>query len=471
MKGTMKKLLCLLLVLTVLGTMAQIPVFAEETDGSTETSSEATETSGEVTESSESSEPSESSSEASSESSEEPSSSSSETTTEPTETTTAPTVPAPVITKHPTSESVQEGDTAKFVARADNAESVQWYIRDFLASAGPDHFAGLRVSGANTNTLTLSNIPLSMEGIAIHAVFTNGESSVSTNSAYLTVNKKKLASPGININPHGGEGEIGAEFKLSVIASSIVANAELHYQWYSNTRAVAFGGQAIPGATEYIYVPDCKEPGDYYYYAEVWCTADSQTSGKSVSSCAKIVITEPPTTEATTQAAEDTRETISFTTEPTQPVQKKSGKSVILTVLIILLILSVAATVGLIVFMRWQDMEEENVEPIQKPATPKGVWFCECGAMNEGNATCRECGNPRYQPEPDFQCPTCGWKPRRLSQKPDQCPICGADFLNLEEIDLDSLLNTDADTEDFLKELNLTEYTNDQPTSEESWDL
>lgn len=105
--------------------------------------------------------------------------------------------PAPVATpmprvkamKSPTSEYVVEGSSAQFVARAENSTGITWFIASpdvsycFTAAEAPHHFPGLQVSGIHSDCLTLSNIPLSMNGWKIQARYDGNGGPVHTNMA------------------------------------------------------------------------------------------------------------------------------------------------------------------------------------------------------------------------------------------------------------------------------------------------
>ena len=84
------------------------------------------------------------------------------------------------VTKSPTSESVPYGGSCIFIAHADNATSVTWYIANAdaslitTASEAPGRVAGLYVSGSSSDTLSLSGIPSWMNGCQVQACF-NGE--------------------------------------------------------------------------------------------------------------------------------------------------------------------------------------------------------------------------------------------------------------------------------------------------------
>ena len=113
--------------------------------------------------------------------------------------TAAPTVsPSPTPTvqvvysgviKNPTSETVESGGTAIFIAYTDTSNAATWIIKDpgevygYDASQAASKYPGLVVSGQGTNTLTLSNIPAEMSGCRIQAHF----GTVYTDNANLTV--------------------------------------------------------------------------------------------------------------------------------------------------------------------------------------------------------------------------------------------------------------------------------------------
>lgn len=98
----------------------------------------------------------------------------------------------PEITKNPTSERVDEGGMAQFVARAKYTQTYQWELvspqgRVYDAATAGKTFAGLNVTGAATDTLTLKNIPAELDGFQVRCKFTAG-TTVTSDSAYIYVN-------------------------------------------------------------------------------------------------------------------------------------------------------------------------------------------------------------------------------------------------------------------------------------------
>lgn len=98
----------------------------------------------------------------------------------------------PTITKQPTAEARTTGGSAIFIARADNASSIEWHIvssggTDYLASAFSSAFPGIQVTGANEEKLVLANVDTSISGFTAYAVFSNAAGMVKTAPAGVTV--------------------------------------------------------------------------------------------------------------------------------------------------------------------------------------------------------------------------------------------------------------------------------------------
>lgn len=93
------------------------------------------------------------------------------------------------VTKSPTSESVPYGGSCIFIAHADNASSITWYLANTdattIAEAGEaaSCASGLYVSGNKTDTLSLSGIPSWMNGYQVQACFTGADGTVYTEVA------------------------------------------------------------------------------------------------------------------------------------------------------------------------------------------------------------------------------------------------------------------------------------------------
>jgi len=85
----------------------------------------------------------------------------------------------PAVEKPPSPEAVNEWESAVFIARANGAALFAWRIVSsdgtalYDAAAAPEYFPGLRVQGADTDTLTLLDIPSSLNGWQVECLFTD----------------------------------------------------------------------------------------------------------------------------------------------------------------------------------------------------------------------------------------------------------------------------------------------------------
>lgn len=211
----------------------------------------------------------------------------------------------PVITKNPTGETVEAGGTAQFVARADNADSFVWRIvsadttNTIPARDASYYFSGLEVSGADTERLTLSNIPKSMNGWAVECKFTNAAGSSFTTGAIIRVSgatgttndpkdttnsstsntgsTSELQAPKINTQPKGAELSAGQSHTMTVYASNASGIGQLTYQWYVSDSNNMNNIKAIDGANSTSYTAP-ETAGTKYYCVGVWLSKDGQKS-------------------------------------------------------------------------------------------------------------------------------------------------------------------------------------------------
>ena len=93
----------------------------------------------------------------------------------------------PAVEKAPSPEAVNEWESAVFIARANGAALFAWRIVSsdgtalYDAAAAPEYFPGLRVQGADTDTLTLLDIPSALNGWQVECLFADavGEKALS----------------------------------------------------------------------------------------------------------------------------------------------------------------------------------------------------------------------------------------------------------------------------------------------------
>ncbi len=85
------------------------------------------------------------------------------------------------VTKDPSNETVNEWESAVFIAQADGAKNCSWRIVSadgrtlYNADAAPEYFSGLRTEGQGTDTLTLLDIPASLDGWRVQCLFTDAD--------------------------------------------------------------------------------------------------------------------------------------------------------------------------------------------------------------------------------------------------------------------------------------------------------
>jgi len=307
-----------------------------------------------------------------------------------------------VITKSPTGEHVEAGDSAKFVARANNAERIVWRLvsndttNTVQCSEAGEFFPGLQVSGLGTETLILSNIPASLDGWRVEAQFWSGNKHAESYGAEITIvdrngtairtqnvaptpaptqapvftfapsvgtndlpvdNEARTAN--ISIQPMSTELLPGQSYTLSVIATS-PNNGTLSYQWYSaatNNRSAAL---PISGASEASYTVN-QTDGTAYYWVAVWNTKDGARSQAVYSEAAEVRIAVPPTPTP-----------IPTPTPTPTPAPRVSGPSSISFQLIlfgIIGVLALIALIGVVIYLRAdarQRAEEAKAEKKNK---------------------------------------------------------------------------------------------------------
>ena len=223
------------------------------------------------------------------------------------------------VTKSPTSETVEKGGAASFVARADNAESFVWRLvspdasNTINATAASSQFAGLWVDGTDTDTLTLGNIPESLNGWYVECKFNGQGGPVFTNGAKIIVSGAKTTTndptdnknqasnttgnktetdnaqpvlPTITSQPKGTNLQKGQITSLSVTATT-TDDSTLNYQWYASSTNSTTSGTPIAGAISAQYQPPEKE-GSMFYYVAIWGTKDGQTGTKIFSTPVEV---------------------------------------------------------------------------------------------------------------------------------------------------------------------------------------
>ena len=303
----------------------------------------------------------------------------------------APTNTVPKITKHPTGETVEEGDTAKFIARADNATKHTWRLVSadttctYKATEGSYYFPGLEVSGTDTDTLVLSNIPASLNGWCVECKFENANGATFSNGARVTVKSDKVAvtatpkptataapstsggntpaapeetvkddttgtakTANITTQPKSSQVKKGESVTLNVYATS-PNNGTVSYQWYSapvNDRSKALH---IDGASGESYtVTPGADP--VYYWAAVWNTKEGVRSEPVYTQVAELsTIPDPTPTPAPTPS----------------PAPADEGSNLLsgnfqLILFGVIGLLALAALIGVVIYLRIESRREDE---------------------------------------------------------------------------------------------------------------
>lgn len=97
-----------------------------------------------------------------------------------------------VITKNPSSESLAIGGKTWFIAHAQNASALTWQLVDpngtvYSIENAMEANPGLLLEALEGDTIAVGNVPASMNGWGIQAVFSDGPYSASTEPAYIFV--------------------------------------------------------------------------------------------------------------------------------------------------------------------------------------------------------------------------------------------------------------------------------------------
>lgn len=203
--------------------------------------------------------------------------------------------PKPVVTKDPTSETVDEGGSATFIAAADYCSEIIWRIvsndttNTVQAADAPTYF-GCEVSGLGTNALVIRKIPAEMDGWRVEAMFRGPGGVEFSAGALIRVNGVTVKAPTISADPQPLSLASGETGTLTVSAATL--EGKLSYQWYSNTANSNLGGTAIQGATEASYTPE-ELTGTTYYYVTVCSELNGRYSDPVTSNAVAVTYAAP----------------------------------------------------------------------------------------------------------------------------------------------------------------------------------
>ena len=251
------------------------------------------------------------------------------------------------VTKDPGGETVNEGDDAMFISRAENYVGLVWI---FISPDGAtvyenteamDAFPGLEMAGIDTEELQLISIPYTMDGWYVQTRFFDAYGGEHlTERAQITVLQGLVASPRVTMRSGGARLKRGETRTLAVEAASPGGDA-IKYQWYRSYSSARNSGEAILGATEAEYTPP-EELGQVFYFVGVWCVRGRAASAQIYTAPVAIVYTEA-------EPAVPPEPTPEPTPAPTTPPNRGganpllSGSNPFLTAVVALLVLTLLA--------------------------------------------------------------------------------------------------------------------------------
>lgn len=108
---------------------------------------------------------------------------------------------APTIIKHPTTEKVEEGELASFVAMASYTDTYEWTATspDGKTSCNcedlPDLFPGVTIGGDGKEKMNIRNVPAEMDGWTVKCTFSGPGGSAVSNAASIKVKLPATPKP------------------------------------------------------------------------------------------------------------------------------------------------------------------------------------------------------------------------------------------------------------------------------------
>ncbi|MCD8482397.1 MAG: immunoglobulin domain-containing protein [Verrucomicrobia bacterium] len=195
-----------------------------------------------------------------------------------------PTEPsAPVITQQPQDILSFESATIQFTVLAQGSPPVftyQW------RKNGVPLTDGLQVNGAQTQTLTLSNLSEN-DAAEYDVIITNSEGSITSRAASLTIDE--LIAPTIVGNPQSALVSDGSPLTLSV---SVIGSTPFTFQWRRNGNPIS-NGNGIAGANTAVLSINAfglQHEGNYDVVV-------SNAGGQVTSTVATVTLFVPPSAE------------------------------------------------------------------------------------------------------------------------------------------------------------------------------
>lgn len=263
----------------------------------------------------------------------------------------------PKVTKHPTGEQVVEGESAIFIARAEGAQQYEWELltadkKNIYCADLKNHFPQIKVTGWDTEKLSLSNIPVELDGCKVRCRFVGTEGSSCSDYALITVIAED-AKPEVTKQPTGERVKEGNMCQFVARADNAIEYTWMaltedgHSRYECSVLTDLFPDMRVEGAdseclTLYSIPAELDGWSFYCVFTGPGGDVSSDTARLSVTPLpTEPTETEEPTTEPTTEATEPptteapTTEATESPTEPpatevlapaeTEPAPQKSG--------------------------------------------------------------------------------------------------------------------------------------------------
>lgn len=217
--------------------------------------------------------------------------------------TPTPAPAGPWISKHPGGETVSANASALFTSRAKDAAEIRWYIlapqgaESYEASRITEIFKDMQVTGWDTETLALYNIPANFSNWQVECHFRDASGNQTVSSrATVTVSSTLPAAPTIDVAPKGGFVLMGQKTTLTVSATAPAGNS-IKYEWFSTETNDPATVIPIPEATTDSFTPPEKE-GTVYYCVGLRSVNSEDVSTRAYTPLVAVTYgTEPPVPE------------------------------------------------------------------------------------------------------------------------------------------------------------------------------
>ena len=139
----------------------------------------------------------------------------------------------PIVTKHPTDETVKEGATCLFVAKYEDAIWAVWHfvspdaMTDITYLEAQKEFPKMEIQQGYASTMKLVNIPAELDGWQVYCEFRNNVGTTNTDAARITVTGGQKAAAEENANAAAPEAEEAGDPYTGTFVEAIAARGTM----------------------------------------------------------------------------------------------------------------------------------------------------------------------------------------------------------------------------------------------------